>query len=70
MPNFGDPPRGRTENLLIKSQLLLMFRRDYRCFLVSISRLNDETETNLPEKIEDKLRTNGPDLLVSVLSRD
>ena len=57
-------------DLLIKSQLLLMLRRDYRCFLVSISRLNDETETNLPEKIEDKLRTNGPDLLVSVLSRD
>ena len=36
-------PRGRTENLLIKSQLQFVVRRNFRRFLLSISRLTRKT---------------------------
>ena len=37
---FGDPPRGRTENLLIKSYLISMFRRGDTCCSIRALRLN------------------------------
>ena len=43
-----------------------MFRRDYRCFLVSILRLKDETAPNSPENIEDK-RVTGVSLFPNSL---
>jgi hypothetical protein len=41
---IGDPPRGRTENLLIKSQLLFVHRRVQQSIIGTILRLTAKTE--------------------------
>ncbi len=41
--NFGDPPRGRTENLLIKSKLLSVHRRAQQSTAGTILRLKAKT---------------------------
>ena len=44
MPDFrGDPPRGRTENLLIKSQAFSVYRRTQVFTVDTILRLKAKT---------------------------
>ena len=56
---IAGPPRGRTENLLIKSQACFVVRRKFQWFIVSHSRLIGKFVTSPRKQIGYKLGTSG-----------